>query len=75
MTDGLGLYIMNRFRQIEASRNAGVVELVDTRDLKSLAAQAACGFKTRPRQNPIFYFDKSAAKSGVATMTRIILNT
>lgn len=30
--------------------DAGVVEQVDTRDLKSLAAQAACGFDARPRQ-------------------------
>ena len=28
---------------------AGVVESVDTRDLKSLAPLVACGFKSRPR--------------------------
>lgn len=33
--------------------DAGVVEQVDTRDLKSLAAQAACGFDARPRQTLI----------------------
>src|SRR5208282_6005510 len=31
-----------------AARQAGVVELVDTRDLKSLGAKAPCGFESRP---------------------------
>jgi hypothetical protein len=33
---------------------AGVVELVDTGDLKSPASQIACGFKSRPRHQLFF---------------------
>ena len=56
--------------------DAAMVELVDTRDLKSLGQKWPCGFESRSRHNPkLFYYEKLSCShvNSVFTISTFVL--